>query len=91
MSLVNYHGLLVGNSALRAGSDAIRKQQGANAWYLETDSRVEGVLSCCFLVFWRRYISAHVAQLVEHVLGKDEVSGSIPLVGSIGGAGGTTE
>jgi hypothetical protein len=27
--------------------------------------------------------SAHVAQLVEHVLGKDEVSGSIPLVGSI--------
>jgi hypothetical protein len=25
---------------------------------------------------------AHVAQLVEHVLGKDEVSGSIPLVGS---------
>ena len=26
---------------------------------------------------------APVAQLVEHVLGKDEVSGSIPLVGSI--------
>ena len=26
---------------------------------------------------------AHVAQLAEHVLGKDEVSGSIPLVGSI--------
>ena len=26
---------------------------------------------------------AYVAQLVEHVLGKDEVSGSIPLVGSI--------
>jgi hypothetical protein len=25
---------------------------------------------------------AHVAQSVEHVLGKDEVSGSIPLVGS---------
>ena len=28
----------------------------------------------------RRY--AHVAQLVEHVLGKDEVTGSIPVVGS---------
>ena len=28
---------------------------------------------------------AHVAQLVEHILGKDEVSGSIPLVGSIFG------
>ena len=27
-------------------------------------------------------LRAHVAQLVEHVLGKDEVSGSIPLVGS---------
>ena len=25
---------------------------------------------------------AHVAQLVEHVLGKDEVIGSIPIVGS---------
>ena len=28
-------------------------------------------------------ICAHVAQLVEHVLGKDEVTGSIPVVGSI--------
>ncbi len=28
-------------------------------------------------------IPAHVAQLVEHILGKDEVSGSIPLVGSM--------
>jgi hypothetical protein len=28
------------------------------------------------------HANAHVAQLVEHVLGKDEVSGSIPLVGS---------
>ena len=26
---------------------------------------------------------AHVAQLVEHVLGKDEVTGSIPVVGSM--------
>jgi hypothetical protein len=25
---------------------------------------------------------AHVAQLAEHILGKDEVSGSIPLMGS---------
>jgi hypothetical protein len=32
---------------------------------------------------------AHVAQSVEHVLGKDEVTGSIPVVGSRiqGGAG----
>ena len=27
-------------------------------------------------------LNAHVAQLVEHVLGKDEVTGSIPVVGS---------
>ena len=26
--------------------------------------------------------SAHVAQLAEHVLGKDEVIGSIPIMGS---------
>src|SRR6266540_1516191 len=29
---------------------------------------------------WRR--AAHVAHLVEHVLGKDEVTGSIPVMGS---------
>jgi hypothetical protein len=27
-------------------------------------------------------LRAHVAQLVEHILGKDEVTGSIPVVGS---------
>ena len=30
-------------------------------------------------------VSAQVAQLVEHVLGKDEVAGSIPVSGSIRG------
>ena len=28
-------------------------------------------------------VSAHVAQSVEHILGKDEVTGSIPVMGSI--------
>ena len=28
------------------------------------------------------FVGAHVAQLVEHVLGKDEVTGSIPVVSS---------
>lgn len=28
--------------------------------------------------------SAQIAQLVEHILGKDEVTGSIPVVSSIG-------
>jgi hypothetical protein len=27
-------------------------------------------------------VTAHVAQLAEHVLGKDEVIGSIPIMGS---------
>ncbi len=34
---------------------------------------------------WRR--TAHVAQLVEHVLGKDEVTGSIPVMGSRAASG----
>ena len=29
--------------------------------------------------------SAHVAQSVEHILGKDEVTGSIPVMGFISG------
>jgi hypothetical protein len=31
----------------------------------------------------RKKSRAHLAQLVEHILGKDEVTGSIPVVGSI--------
>ena len=31
---------------------------------------------------WSLLFGADVAQLVEHVLGKDGVSGSIPLIGS---------
>ncbi|GEM_PF-4271275 len=33
----------------------------------------------CFVLVRR---CAHVAQSVEHILGKDEVTGSIPVVGS---------
>jgi hypothetical protein len=32
---------------------------------------------------WAGEKQAHVAQLVEHVLGKDEVTGSIPVMGSV--------
>gem|GEM_PF-4528768 len=32
-------------------------------------------------------VFAHVAQLAEHVLGKDEVTGSSPVMGSIIGLG----
>ena len=34
-------------------------------------------------VNWSKTAAAHVAQLVEHVLGKDEVTGSIPVMGSM--------
>ncbi len=30
----------------------------------------------------KKGLGAHVAQSVEHILGKDEVTGSIPVVGS---------
>jgi hypothetical protein len=36
-------------------------------------------------VSWPKTAPAHVAQLVEHVLGKDEVTGSIPVMGSMSG------
>ena len=42
------------------------------------------ILSVCHLeegVFLYLMKNAHVAQSVEHVLGKDEVTGSIPVVG----------
>jgi hypothetical protein len=39
-------------------------------------SRSNSSISCCTMV-------AHVAQLVERILGKDEVTGSTPVVGSM--------
>jgi hypothetical protein len=46
-------------------------------------------ISCFFLFFYLTYnklqrvsIVAHVAQLVEHFLGKEEVTGSNPVAGS---------
>jgi hypothetical protein len=44
------------------------------------------MVEALFLLFFchdREFgLVAHVAQSAEHVLGKDEVSGSIPLMGS---------
>ena len=48
---------------------------------LHSPRRVESqVADCRDLIAGLK--GAHVAQLVEHVLGKDEVIGSIPVVGS---------
>ena len=44
-------------------------------------TRFTGVPYACLSVF--SFKQAHVAQLVERILGKDEVSGSNPLEGSI--------
>ncbi len=41
-----------------------------------------GITFCWSLVTGHCSHGADVAQLVEHVLGKDGVSGSIPLIGS---------
>ncbi len=36
--------------------------------------------TCSLIVFFD--VIAHVAQSAEHILGKDEVTGSIPVMGS---------
>ena len=43
-------------------------------------SRSAGGTGCVSVL--PRFLIAHVAQTVEHILGKDEVTGSIPVVGS---------
>ena len=52
---------------------------------LNFEKKVEGIgfLSFCDSGLDKRFIGAHVAQLVEHVLGKDEVISSILIMGSI--------
>ena len=47
-----------------------------------TLSRSDQDNECSRDEFGGRSVFAHVAQLVEHVLGKDGVAGSIPAVGS---------
>ena len=43
----------------------------------------DGIVPRYALVVFRFYGSAHVAQSAEHILGKDEVTGSIPVMGSM--------
>ena len=60
--------------ATKSGSEACRKAR-------RSDSTMSQRRNATHIV--ARSLFAHVAQSVERVLGKDEVSGSIPLVGSI--------
>jgi hypothetical protein len=41
-----------------------------------------GAAPLCFALFTFR-VAAHIAQSAEHFLGKEEVTGSIPVMGSI--------
>ena len=45
--------------------------------------RVAGSSLVSRSIFCSLCSGAHVAQMVERILGKDEVTGSIPVVGSI--------
>ena len=47
------------------------------------NSRHGMYIPCSGLCFVFEEPGAHIAQLVEHILGKDEVTGSSPVVGSI--------
>ena len=53
--------------------------------YFRLERFLSFIITAGTLLFKREMQSdqAHVAQSVEHVLGKDEVTGSIPVVGSI--------
>ena len=49
----------------------------------------DGIKGCFCLFRWETELEkafAHVAQLAEHILGKDEVTGSSPVMGSRFGA-----
>ena len=48
----------------------------------DTLFRLSGTLCTDFVVSHLQV--AHIAQSVEHILGKDEVTGSIPVVSSLG-------
>ena len=67
------HEMRAAQGATKSGSEACRKAR-------RSDSTMSQRRDATHIVARRRY--AHVAQSVERVLGKDEVSGSIPLVGS---------
>ena len=46
---------------------------------------VKTKLVCFYYSLFIAFEIAHIAQSVEHFLGKEEVIGSIPIVGSING------
>ena len=59
--------------ATKSGSEACRRARRSDSTMSQRSNAPHIALRSHF---------AHVAQSVERVLGKDEVSGSIPLVGS---------
>jgi hypothetical protein len=62
-----------------------KDRKSLNSRWSKPEIEREGRDRRCFVVFGRRdelLGAAHVAQLAEHVLGKDEVIGSNPIMGS---------
>ena len=58
--------------------DRLISYQDRTAFIFVNNMKIEKISLWCIIVF----IQAVVAQLVEHVIGNDEVSGSIPDNGS---------
>ena len=64
-----------------AGSNPVsRSIEDSNKWRVM--SKVEKLNSLLVTDYQLLVLGAHVAQLAEHILGKDEVTGSIPVMGS---------
>ncbi len=64
------------------GSNSVGRVTAFQAVCRGFESRLPLFLSTSFCSIQKKGRSACVAQSVEHILGKDEVTGSIPVVGS---------
>jgi hypothetical protein len=79
---MGYHRMKIGSSIYNAGVTQLARVTAFQAVGRGFESRLP--LNELFGVFRKYYFQANadVAQLVEHILGKDEVTGSIPVVSS---------
>ena len=86
--LTGWHSLLNFGLVWRTLSSELNAPnlQGLKDWdpmLLDFNLQRRDSVSLGTIVSWPKTAPAHVAQLVEHVLGKDEVTGSIPVMGSM--------
>ena len=62
---------------------AVKREKDFSPWLFEEKAGGFGFLSFLGIRMKPDLTGAHVAQLVEHILGKDEVISSILIMGSI--------